>query len=105
MKITRVGFFVVTILFLSCQSSSKMKDKSVSLITVDPGHFHAALVQKKMYEDVDFTVYVYAPEGPEVKQYLTQIEAYNKAAENPTHWKEEVVLGDDFFERMLREKR
>ena len=32
----------------------------VKLITLDPGHFHAALVQKSMYEQVDSTVYVYA---------------------------------------------
>ena len=28
---------------------------------LDPGHFHAALVQKKMYADVDPLVRVYAP--------------------------------------------
>jgi hypothetical protein len=31
------------------------------LITLDPGHFHAALVQKFMYADVDPLVHVYAP--------------------------------------------
>ena len=36
----------------------------VRLITVDPGHFHAALVQKSMYPGVDSNVQVYAPLAP-----------------------------------------
>ncbi len=38
---------------LSCQSNNKEQDtksKPVQLVTLDPGHFHAALVQKTMYE-------------------------------------------------------
>ena len=61
-----------------------MKSKPVQLITVDPGHFHAALVQKSMYEDVDSTVHVYAPAGPDVDMHLTRIENFNKRAEQPT---------------------
>ena len=34
--------------------------QNVKLITLDPGHFHAALVQKTMYPQVDPNVYVYA---------------------------------------------
>jgi ABC-type glycerol-3-phosphate transport system substrate-binding protein len=33
----------------------------VKLMTLDPGHFHAALVQKTMYEMVDSVVHIYAP--------------------------------------------
>jgi len=36
---------------------------TVRLITLDPGHFHAALVQKSMYPQVDPTVHVYAKKG------------------------------------------
>ena len=35
----------------------------VRLITLDPGHFHAALVQKEMYPGVAKQVHVYAPLG------------------------------------------
>jgi hypothetical protein len=34
----------------------KKQDFTVHLITVDPGHFHAALVQKSMYPEVDSVV-------------------------------------------------
>ena len=44
----------------------------VKLMTVDPGHFHAALVQKTMYPQVSPDVHVYAPEGPDVTQHLGQ---------------------------------
>ena len=54
---------------------------AIRLITLDPGHFHAYLVQKTMYDNVDSVVHVFAPEGPEVKEHLKKIEAYNNRAE------------------------
>jgi predicted dehydrogenase len=76
----------------------------VKLITLDPGHFHAALVQKSMYKQVDPTVYVYAPEGQDVKDHLAKIEGYNTAKDNPTAWNEKVYTGPDYLEKMLAEK-
>jgi predicted dehydrogenase len=75
----------------------------VKLMTLDPGHFHAALVQKIMYEQVDPVVHVYAPEGPDVKDHLNRIEGYNNREEDPTSWKEIVYTGPDYFEKMLEE--
>lgn len=43
----------------------------VKIITLNPGHFHAYLVQKDMYDQVDPTVHIYAPEGPEVKRHIS----------------------------------
>jgi predicted dehydrogenase len=76
----------------------------VRLLTVDPGHFHAALVQKTMYPQVSPDVRVYAPEGPDVQQHLNRITSYNTRADDPTSWNEIVYKGDDFFEKMLSEK-
>ncbi len=76
----------------------------VQLMTLDPGHFHAALVQKTMYDQVDPVVYVYAPEGPDVKDHLARIEAYNNREENPTSWEEKVYTGPDFLEKMIEQK-
>ncbi len=76
----------------------------VKIMTLDPGHFHAALVQKSMYEQVDSTVYVYAPDGPDLEAHLALINSYNTRAENLTAWKEKVYRGPDFFEKMLSEK-
>lgn len=76
----------------------------VKIMTLDPGHFHAALVQKSMYDQVDSVVHVYAPEGPDVEDHLARINGYNTRAEAPTSWEEVVYKGGDFFEKMLSEK-
>jgi len=87
------------------EEAKSEEKKPLSLIVVEPGHFHAALVQKSMYDDVDSVVHVYASEGPDVKAYLDKVEKYNTRPEDPTHWKEEVYTGPDFFEKMISEKR
>ncbi|QEC51628.1 putative dehydrogenase [Anseongella ginsenosidimutans] len=80
------------------------QDGKIRLMTLDPGHFHAALVQKSMYPQVDSVVHVYAPEGPELKAHMSLIELYNTRAEDPTAWEEKVYTGDDFLQKMLSEK-
>lgn len=77
---------------------------TVRLITIDPGHYHAALVQKNMYAQVDPVVHVYAPAGPDLDAHLQKIEAFNTRPDSPTAWQEKVHAGPDFFEQMLRDK-
>ncbi|MHC4573286.1 MAG: putative oxidoreductase C-terminal domain-containing protein [Planctomycetota bacterium] len=99
------------LLLVSCAKKEAPEKKftgardEVRLITLDPGHFHAALVQKTMYDQVARVVQVYAPRGPDVKDHLNRIEGFNNRAENPTDWQENVYLGDDFLEKMLQNKR
>lgn len=88
------------------QDKKEQTDSSmVRLITLDPGHFHAALVQKTSYPDIDTTVHVYAPAGKELEAYEALIQQYNNRADKPTHWREEVYTGPDFAEKMLSEKK
>jgi predicted dehydrogenase len=91
---------------MSCQSpdTKEVEQKPVRLVTLDPGHFHAALVQKSMYPEVDSHVHVYAPDGADAQAHLARIDQYNKRADNPTHWDEELISGPDFFEKMLKDK-
>ena len=85
---------------------SAPKDGSeVTLVTLDPGHFHAALVQKTQYPGVSADVYVYAPAGDDLQQHLAKVDAYNARAEEPTAWNEIVYTGDDFLEKMILEKK
>jgi len=79
-------------------------ENEVKIMTLDPGHFHAALVQKNMYKQVDPTVYVFAPEGSDVNMHLDRIDSYNRRAENPTSWTEKVYTGPDYLEKMLSDK-
>jgi len=78
---------------------------AVKLITLDPGHFHAALVQAADYPQVDASVHVYAPAGPDLEQHLKRIDGYNTRADKPTHWHEDVYSGTDFVQRMLDERK
>ena len=97
----------LSILCMLATNSCKMNettDQTIRIMTLDPGHFHAALVQKKMYEQVSPEVHVFAPEGDDVKFHLKRIEGFNTRAEDPTSWKEIVYTGEDFFAKMLREK-
>src|SRR5690606_14652396 len=76
----------------------------VKLMTLDPGHFHAALVQKTMYDMVNPQVHIYAPEGPELKGHMRLIESYNNRPDNPTSWETEIYTGPDYLEKMIAEK-
>jgi predicted dehydrogenase len=81
------------------------KAQPIKLITVDPGHFHAALVQKSMYPEINPNVHVYAKEGTDLQLHLDRVSAYNNRKDNPTQWEEKVYTGKDFFQKMLKEKK
>jgi len=105
-QIQQRGVLLAYVIFviMSC-NPSKETSRKIQLITLDPGHFHAALVQKTMYPDIDSVVRVYAPVGNDLRLHLDRINGYNNRKENPTHWKEEVYTGNDFFEKMISEKK
>jgi predicted dehydrogenase len=76
----------------------------VQLMTADPGHFHAALIQKEMHPDVSKRVHVFAPLGPDLLEHLKRVAAFNGRSERPTSWDLEVHASADFWERMLRDR-
>ncbi|MCG2591070.1 putative oxidoreductase C-terminal domain-containing protein, partial [Rhodohalobacter sulfatireducens] len=83
---------------------SSQQDNTVRLMTLNPGHFHAGLVQMNQYPEVDSVVHVYAPEGEELQAYLSMIDQFNTREENPTNWHQEVYRGDDYLGKMVEEK-
>jgi predicted dehydrogenase len=78
--------------------------ETVRLITLDPGHFHAALVQKTQIKGVDDTVHIYAPAGPDLDRHLALIKGFNTRADQPTRWKTELHTGPDYLTEMLAQK-
>ena len=90
---------------LNYENVKKYAQKPVQLITLDPGHFHAALVQKNMFSNVSPIVNVYAPPGQDLEDHLKRIDNYNARPQNPTRWQENVYRGDDFFSKMIAEKK
>ncbi len=119
-NVIKSSLFLATIatLFVSCTGGNQeSKDTTqttenmftgakgeVKLMNLDPGHFHAALVQKSMYEQMDPQVHVFAPEGSDVDDYMTLINGYNTRSENPTSWDQQIYKGPDYLEKMLSEK-
>src|SRR5262245_36762118 len=77
---------------------------SVRLMPYNPGHFHAALVQKEMYPGVAPRVDVYAPLDPDLVAHLARLASFNARADNPTSWEVEVHASEDALARMLRER-
>jgi len=96
-----ISFFLVTFsTFMFAQ-----KTKLYTIATLDPGHFHAALVQKTMYPNVSTEVYVYAKPSADLDMHLKRITDYNNRKENPTNWKEVLYTGDDFFKKLIADKK
>lgn len=74
------------------------------LVTLAPGHFHAALVQKEMLAGIDPQVVVFAAPGDDLDAHVERIARFNSRAERPTSWKLDVRSGPDWRERFRRER-
>ncbi|MEB2775415.1 putative oxidoreductase C-terminal domain-containing protein [Algoriphagus sp. D3-2-R+10] len=96
-------------LLLSCENKERVSQApeskpEITIMSLDPGHFHAGLIHKSMYPQVDSTVYVFAPEGAELKDYMNRLSGYNNRDEDPTIWNLQVSIGDDYLEKMTSTK-
>ena len=76
----------------------------MKLITLDPGHFHAALFQREMLPGIADEAFIYAPFGTDLTAHLNRVAQFNLRSENPTRWRLRVYTGSDFQERMLTER-
>lgn len=110
MKSSKVIYGAILALFSIACSPSEMNnevsesDSKVRIMTLDPGHFHAGLIHKSMYPVVDSTIYIFAPDGPELKDHLNRIASYNNREDNPTAWNLEVYSGADYLQKMISQK-
>lgn len=99
-------FFVGGLMLGAVACSAPKSDSAPEqnrIIVLDPGHFHAGLLQMHRIEGMCDTVSVYAPEGPELGGYLYNINYYNNRKHNPTQWVVEQYVGEDYLEKMLSE--
>ncbi|MFN3999464.1 putative oxidoreductase C-terminal domain-containing protein [Algoriphagus sp.] len=86
------------------KNETSESDSKVRIMTLDPGHFHAGLIHKSMYPVVDSTIYIFAPDGPELKDHLNRIASYNNREVDPTAWNLEVYTGVDYLKKMISQK-
>jgi predicted dehydrogenase len=74
------------------------------IIILDPGHSHAAAILAQPVPGVSSEVNVYAPPGPDLREFLNRVSQFDLRPQSPTHWKFNTYVGPDFLERMLREE-
>ncbi|MCC5941796.1 MAG: Gfo/Idh/MocA family oxidoreductase [Balneolaceae bacterium] len=86
------------------QHNGSESSYDVTLMTLNPGHFHAALVQKNMISGVNPDVYIFAPEGDDLTLHQERIDAFNTRDENPANWNLNIHAGPDYFDAMLSER-
>lgn len=101
---TRTTLTATALAALTLASSHAETEAPFRLITLDPGHFHAALVQKSMVPGVSPEVHIYAPDGPDLDLHLERVRAFNTREDNPTSWDLKIHTGPDFLQKMLAEK-
>ncbi|MBM3887616.1 MAG: oxidoreductase [Verrucomicrobia bacterium] len=95
---------LLTVMFDIASVRAADASQKFALVTLDPGHFHAALFQKEMLPGVSPRVHVYAPFGPDLLAHLGRVNGFNSRKENPTTWEMEVHAGPDFLKRLLAER-
>lgn len=76
----------------------------LKLMTLAPGHFHAALVLKRALHGVHPRTYVYAPLDGDTITYLARVAAFNLRRDAPTAWEVDMRAGADYLERFAREQ-
>ena len=75
----------------------------IRLVTLAPGHFHAALVQKRSHPAIHSHTFVYAPLHDDLLAYLDRIAQFNARTLDPTSWRLDIRVGDNFFDQFTRE--
>ena len=115
MKFIYKGIGLISILFIvaSCSFSKKQTMNKaeandsckIEVVVLDPGHFHASLLQKDALAVINDTIRIYAPEGIGVNQYLESIDSYNHRPKSPTTWKKQVYTGEDYLQKMLSDHK
>lgn len=81
-----------------------MAKASIKIVTLDPGHFHAALIHRERYPQIAPRVHVYAPLGDDLHGHLKRMIGFNTRPQSPTDWRLEVHAGPDFLDRLKKEK-
>jgi len=76
-----------------------------TLLILDPGHFHGALVLRETHPYLADDIYVYAQKGPDLDRFLQMAESFNQRKHAPTNWHIHVYTGADYLEKLIEEKK
>lgn len=76
-----------------------------TLLILNPGHFHAALVLRERHPSLSDDIHVYSEPGSDLARFLEIAESFNKRKANPTCWRINIHQGKDCLEKLIVEKR
>tara|TARA_R100001143_G_scaffold63497_1_gene70964 strand:- start:207 stop:1622 length:1416 start_codon:yes stop_codon:yes gene_type:complete len=105
-----ITLLLIPFILLSCSNTDQQTSEftgaegEIRLMTLNPGHFHAALVQKEMIQQVHPTVHIFSPGGTDLELHNQRIDAFNTRSDSPTDWDLNIYTGEDYFEKMLTER-
>lgn len=74
------------------------------LMTLSPGHFHAALVQKRALHGVHHRTHVYAPLDADTFAHLARVASFNNRPDRPTSWEIDLRAGPEYLARFVQEQ-
>jgi predicted dehydrogenase len=78
--------------------------QKLTLVIVNPGHFHAALTLRERHPLINDDIHVFAEDGPDVDHFVHLVHAFNERTVNPTRWTLHVYRGADFLEKLLAQR-
>lgn len=76
-----------------------------TLLFLDPGHFHAALTLRVPHPGIEDEIFVYAPDGVELRDFLALVDRFNRRSADPTRWRPTVITSGDPLARLVAERR
>jgi predicted dehydrogenase len=79
-----------------------------TLLFLEPGHFHAALLLKNANARISNDVHVYATHGSERDAFVALLDSFNRRADRPTSWQvhlHDAATREQALERLIRERR
>jgi predicted dehydrogenase len=76
-----------------------------TILILNPGHFHAALVLRESHPDLARDVYVYAEQGADLDRFMHLVTAFNERQERPTDWRFHIYTGSDYRQKLIEERK
>ena len=76
-----------------------------TLLILNPGHFHAALVLRESHPALSREVFVYSESGADLDRFVAMAESFNRRADNPTDWNLHITTGSDYRNKLVQEKK
>jgi predicted dehydrogenase len=90
--------------YLTGPARADESTRPLRLMTLEPGHFHAALIQKVAQPGLADEVDVYATPGVDLAAHLERINQFNHRPDHPTRWVERLHTNGEPLTCLLTER-